>query len=267
MKSTRPREKPSSPWLSSRDGRSRTRSAIAPLKLEEAIDIAAQTAEGLKAAHQKGVVHRDIKPANLMLTEEGQVKIMDFGLAQLAEQSRLTKASTTLGTPAYMSPEQAERRPTDRRTDMWSLGVVIYEMVTGRLPFGGERQEAVLYAISNQEPEPVTALRAGLPMELEFIVGKALAKDPADRYQHVEEMIVDLRGLAKRAQSTLTRPATRAPAVPAKETVPSDAPSPDAGSTSRLPWGLFAVAALAFAVVAFLYFTEPVPREPRARAR
>ena len=235
-----------------------------PLKLEEAIDIAAQTAEGLKAAHQKGVVHRDIKPANLMLTEEGQVKIMDFGLAQLAEQSRLTKASTTLGTPAYMSPEQAERRPTDRRTDMWSLGVVIYEMVTGRLPFGGERQEAVLYAISNQEPEPVTALRAGLPMELEFIVGKALAKDPADRYQHVEEMIVDLRGLAKRAQSTLTRPATRAPAVPAKETVPSDAPSPDAGSTSRLPWGLFAVAALAFAVVAFLYFTEPVPREPES---
>ncbi len=85
-----------------------------PLKLEEAIDIAAQTAEGLKAAHQKGVVHRDIKPANLMLTAEGQVKIMDFGLAQLAEQSRLTKASTTLGTPAYMSPEQAERRPTDR---------------------------------------------------------------------------------------------------------------------------------------------------------
>ena len=172
-----------------------------PLKLEEAIDIAVQTAEGLKAAHQKGVVHRDIKPANLMLTEEGQVKVMDFGLALLAEQSRLTKTSTILGTPAYMSPEQAERRPTDRRTDAWSLGAVIYEMVTGQLPFAGERQQAVLYAISNQEPEPVTALRAGLPMELEWIVGKALAKDPADRYQHVEEMIVDLRALKTRPRS------------------------------------------------------------------
>ena len=157
-----------------------------PLKLQEAIDITTQTAEGLKAAHSRGVVHRDIKPANLMLTEEGQVKIMDFGLAQLADQSRLTKTATILGTPAYMSPEQASRRPTDRRTDVWSLGVVIYEMITGRLPFGGERQEAVLYAIGNEDPEPITALRAGLPMELEFIVGKALAKDPADRYQHVE---------------------------------------------------------------------------------
>ncbi len=137
-----------------------------PLKLDEVIDIATQTAEGLKAAHSRGVVHRDIKPANLMLNEEGQVKIMDFGLAQLAEQSRLTKTATILGTPAYMSPEQTRRKPTDRRTDVWSLGVVIYEMVTGRLPFAGERQEAVLYAIGNEDPEPITALRAGLPIEL-----------------------------------------------------------------------------------------------------
>ena len=106
-----------------------------PLKLEEALDIAIQTAQGLKAAHQKEIVHRDIKPANLMLTEEGQVKIMDFGLAQLADRSKLTKTTTMLGTPAYMSPEQSKRLPTDRRTDVWSLGVVIYEMVTGRLPF------------------------------------------------------------------------------------------------------------------------------------
>ena len=172
-----------------------------PLKLDEVLDIATQTAEGLKAAHRKGVVHRDIKPANLMLTEEGQVKIMDFGLAQLAEQSRLTKTATILGTPAYMSPEQTRRKPTDRRTDVWSLGVVIYEMVTGRLPFAGERQEAVLYAIGNEDPEPITALRAGLPIELGFIVGKALAKDGADRYQHVEEMIVDLRALERRTES------------------------------------------------------------------
>ena len=255
-----------------------------PLKLEEAIDIAAQTAEGLKAAHQRGVVHRDIKPANLMLTEEGQVKIMDFGLAQLAEQSRLTKASTTLGTPAYMSPEQAERRPTDRRTDMWSLGVVIYEMVTGRLPFGGERQEAVLYAISNQEPEPVTALRAGLPMELEFIVGKALAKDPADRYQHVEEMIVDLRGLAKRAQSTLPRPAsaarTAAQASPGTHSAFATrqdeiaAVSSEAAETprwkQRLPWAAAVFASAIAMALAFFHDADPAMRgsqSPRPATR
>ena len=172
-----------------------------PLKLEEALDIAIQTAQGLKAAHEKGIVHRDIKPANLMLTPQGQVKVMDFGLAQLSEQSRLTKPATMLGTPAYMSPEQARREPTDRRTDVWSLGVVIYEMVTGRLPFEGERQEAVLYAIGSEEPEPITALRVGVPTELDFIVSKAMAKDEGERYQHVEEMIVDLKSLSKKLAS------------------------------------------------------------------
>ena len=172
-----------------------------PLKLEEALDIAIQTAQGLQAAHEKGVVHRDIKGANLMVTPQGQVKVMDFGLAQLAEQSRLTKTATMLGTPAYMSPEQTQRLPTDRRTDIWSLGVVIYEMVTGRLPFEGERQQAVLYAIAQEDPEPITALRAGLPMELEWIVAKAMAKDAAERYQHVDEMIVDLGSLRKKLES------------------------------------------------------------------
>ena len=145
-----------------------------PLKLDEALDIAAQTAQGLQAAHGKGIVHRDIKSANLMVTPQGQVKIMDFGLAQLAERSKLTETATLLGTPSYMSPEQAVGEQADRRTDLWSLGVVLYEMVAGRLPFEGERQEAVLYGISNEEPEPVTALRARLPMELERIIGKAL---------------------------------------------------------------------------------------------
>ena len=172
-----------------------------PLKLEDALDIAIQTAQGLEAAHEKDIVHRDIKGANLMVTPQGQLKVMDFGLAQLAEQSRLTKTATILGTPAYMSPEQVQRLPTDRRTDIWSLGVVIYEMVTGRLPFEGERQEAVLYAIGAEDPEPITALRAGLPMELEWIVGKAMAKDAAERYQHVEEMIVDLGSLRKKLES------------------------------------------------------------------
>ena len=183
-----------------------------PLKLDEVIDIASQTAEGLKAAHQKGVVHRDIKPANVMVNDQGQVKIMDFGLAQLAGQSRLTKTAVILGTPAYMSPEQTRRQPTDGRTDVWSLGVVIYEMVTGQAPFGGERQEAVLYAIGNEDPEPITGLRRGVPIELDFLVDKALAKDPEHRYQHVEEMIVDLRALERRTESggASARPSSRA---------------------------------------------------------
>ncbi|MFB3138158.1 MAG: protein kinase, partial [Phycisphaerales bacterium] len=172
-----------------------------PLKLDQALDIAVQTVQGLQAAHEKGIVHRDIKGANIMVTPPGQVKIMDFGLAQLAERSKLTETTTILGTPSYMSPEQARGEKTDRRADLWSLGVVLYEMIAGRLPFVGERQEAVLYGITSEEPEPVTAQRAGLPMELEWIIGKALAKDRDERYQHAEDLLVDLRSLQKKLAS------------------------------------------------------------------
>jgi serine/threonine-protein kinase len=184
-----------------------------PLKLDEALDIAVQTAQGLQAAHEKGIVHRDIKSANLMVTPQGQVKIMDFGLAQLADRSKLTATTTILGTPSCMSPEQAVGEKTDRRTDLWSLGVVLYEMVTGRLPFQGERQEAVLYGITNEEPEPVTALRAGLPMELERIIGKCLAKASVERYQHADDLAVDLADLAQKLKSgAATIVGTAAPA-------------------------------------------------------
>ena len=232
-----------------------------PLKLDEALDIAIQTAQGLQAAHEKDIVHRDIKSANLMVTPQGQVKIMDFGLAQLAEGSKLTKTATILGTPAYMSPEQSQRLPTDRRTDIWSLGVVVYEMVTGRTPFEGERQEAVLYAIGSEDPEPITALRAGLPMELEWIVGKALAKDKEERYQHVEEMLVDLRGLTKKlasGKSTIlsAQPAV-APVAPSNDLVPTH--------KQRFLQALFAVTAIAFLTLAFIYFRETPSKAPLRR--
>ena len=174
------------------------------LKLELALDIAIQATQGLQAAHEKGIVHRDIKSANVMVTPQGQIKIMDFGLAQLADRSRLTETATILGTPSYMSPEQAVGEKTDRRTDLWSLGVVLYEMLTGRPPFEAERQEAVLYGILNEDPEPVTARRAGLPLELERIIGKALAKDREERYQHAEDLLVDLRSLRKKLASGKT---------------------------------------------------------------
>ena len=187
-----------------------------PLKLEEALDIATQAAEGLRAAHHKGIVHRDIKSSNLMLSSTGQVKIMDFGLAQLSGGTRITKTDTILGTPAYMSPEQAQRLATDRRTDIWSVGVVLYEMVTGGLPFEGEREQAVLYSINSEPHEPVTAIRAGVPLELDRILNKALAKKPEERYQNVEDMLVDLRALRK---SPLTGSGVATPVRPARSPV------------------------------------------------
>ena len=171
--------------------------ASRPRPLEEALDIAIQVVRGLEAAHDKGVVHRDVKPANLMVNVQGQVKILDFGLAQLTDRTRLTHADTVLGTPAYMSPEQVEGQPAGRTTDVWSLGVVIYEMVSGRLPFGGEHPQAVLYAIVHQDPEPLTALRVGVPPELDRIVNKALAKRAAERYQHIGEMRIDLQAVLR----------------------------------------------------------------------
>jgi serine/threonine protein kinase/Tol biopolymer transport system component len=182
--------------------------ARGPLKLDEALSIGQQVAKGLEAAHKRGIVHRDIKPENIMVGEDGHVTIMDFGLAQLAEASRLTKTDETMGTVAYMSPEQTEGSGTDHRTDIWSFGVVLYEMVSGQQPFKGDYDKAVMYSILNQEPEPLTGLRTGVPMELELLVDKCLAKDSARRYQGLGETAVDLKTLAeklKAARSTIRK--------------------------------------------------------------
>ena len=171
--------------------------ARGPMKLEEADEIAAQVASGLSKAHERGIVHRDIKPGNIIITTDGVAKIFDFGLAKLAGRTLITKTGKTLGTIAYMSPEQARGETVDHRTDIWSLGVMLYEMVTGQLPFRSEYEEAVVYSILNEAPQALTALRSGVPMELERIVMKALQKDRKDRYQHVDEFLVDLRRVRK----------------------------------------------------------------------
>ncbi|MGH7496180.1 MAG: protein kinase domain-containing protein [bacterium] len=176
------------------------------LIVDSAIDIAIQIAQGLAKAHAHGIVHRDLKPANIIVTKEGMVKIVDFGLALLADRPRLTKTGSTVGTMAYMSPEQARGEQVDHRTDIWALGVVVYEMLAGQLPFKGEYEHAVMYSILNVDPAPIRSLHAGVPAVLEEIVDKALQKRPGERYQDVNELLVELKltakGLASQSAST-----------------------------------------------------------------
>ncbi len=165
------------------------------LPTETIIDYGAQIVSGLQAAHEKGVVHRDIKSANIMVTEKGQVKIMDFGLAKVAGSDvRLTKEHTTLGTVAYMSPEQARGEEIDHRSDIWAFGVVLYEMLTGKLPFPGEYEQAILYSIINETYEPLSEHCEDVPEELETAVNKALAKDKEERFQSMDDVLAILQG-------------------------------------------------------------------------
>jgi TolB-like protein/predicted Ser/Thr protein kinase len=177
-----------------------------PLKSEEALAIVGQVASGLGEAHAKGIIHRDIKSANIMVTAKGQAKVMDFGLAKFSGGSSLTKSQTTLGTVAYMSPEQARGAEMDRRTDIWSLGVVFYEMVAGKLPFRGDHDQAVIYSILHDEPESLKKARPDTTPGLDEIVGQALAKKPADRYQTMEDLREDLEAVAEGLKPLKARP-------------------------------------------------------------
>ncbi len=170
---------------------------IRPLKLDDVLDIAIQVVEGLRHAHEKDIVHRDIKSANIMMKKNGQAKIMDFGLAKLEGSTLITKPGTTVGTIAYMSPEQARGESVDYRTDIWSVGVVLYELLSGQLPFGGDYDQAVVYSILNESPKPLTSLRSGVPLEFERIVHKCLERDPNYRYQSTSDLLADLKRLKR----------------------------------------------------------------------
>jgi serine/threonine-protein kinase len=183
-----------------------------PMKLGDAIGHAIAIAQGLAVAHENQIIHRDIKPANIMVTDHGEVKIVDFGLAKFTGQTKLTRTGATVGTVAYMSPEQALGDKVDQRTDIWSLGIVLYEMVSTQLPFKGVHDQAIAYSIVNQDPDPISSADYPIPPALQNVVGKALMKNPAERYQHIEDMLVDLKALKQELDSdAFTSPPARPP--------------------------------------------------------
>ncbi|MFI5252339.1 MAG: protein kinase [Bacteroidota bacterium] len=174
-------------------------------KQADAINYSIQIGDALQEAHSKGIVHRDIKAENIMVNSKNQIKVMDFGLAKLKGSLKLTKTSSTVGTLAYMAPEQIHGGEADARSDIFSFGVVLFEMLTGKLPFRGEHEAAMMYSILNEEPEPVQKHRQDISADLDRIIHRALEKDPEDRYQHVDDMVSELRRVQKQS-AKVTRP-------------------------------------------------------------
>ncbi|MDH4220450.1 MAG: FlgO family outer membrane protein [Candidatus Aminicenantes bacterium] len=170
--------------------------------IEETLEIAIQVADGLKEAHKQGIVHRDIKISNIMLDKRSQAKVMDFGLAKVGWGEQVTREGIAVGTVAYMSPEQAKGEEVDHRSDIWSFGVVLYKMLTAELPFKGENEQSLMYAIINREPVPLSKCRADIPREIENVILTALAKNPNDRYQSFEDLLGDLRAIAEGLKPT-----------------------------------------------------------------
>ena len=216
-----------------------------PLPMREALDFAKQTCRGIGKAHREKIVHRDIKPANIIVTTEGVVKILDFGLARLSGHTQISRPGMRLGTASYMSPEQAKGDPLDHRTDIWAFGVVLYELLSGRRPFEGTHDLAVIYSVVNDDPEPLRDISTTVPAALENIVIKALSKDPDDRYDSIDDVLADLEGVVPEDDSEVTR------SIPAAEIADFSPIKPE--KKSKLPFA--AAAAVAVGVAAALgYF-------------
>src|SRR5207302_2080481 len=231
----------------------RKRLATSPMDLSEVLSVAVQVAGALEEAHAAGIIHRDIKPENIMIRRNGHVKVLDFGLAKLTERTVAeetdteaitralvqTDAGVVLGTSQYMSPEQARGKPIEARTDIWSLGVVLYEMATGHPPFTGETKTDVIVAIAKSDPQPLTRFTRNVPAELEWIVMKALRKNVEERYQTVKEFESDLKKLKQRLefQTELERsiPPDTLSSLAAAGIALTDTEIPTAGVSTSVP--------------------------------
>ena len=207
------------------DGRTLRQMVPIP-KIHDALGYAIQIGEALEEAHGRGVVHRDVKTDNIMINAANQVKVMDFGLAKLRGSLKLTRSSSTLGTLSYMAPEQIQGGDVDARSDIFSFGVVLYEMLTGRMPFVGDHEAAMMYSIMSDSPQPAQKFRADLSSEVLHIINRALEKDPEDRYQSMRDMVIDLRR-ARKESSRVSRPAMGMAPAGAEGAAPGRAPSTD----------------------------------------
>ncbi len=234
-------------------------------KVDDALNVALQIGEALQEAHAKGIVHRDIKSDNVMLTSKGQAKVMDFGLAKLKGALKLTRTSSTVGTLAYMAPEQIQGGEVDHRSDIFSFGVLLFEMLTGKLPFRGEHEAAMVYSIVNEEPENIQKHVPSASPELQYVFKTALEKNPEDRYQQISDVVRDLRRLRKQT-SRVGKLVTGYQAPPQPTGSPASTPgisTPDVSQKrSRLPLyggiGL-AIVLVAAAVVFFFPKAEKIP--------
>jgi len=177
---------------------------VEPPDLKTTLGIAIQIGTGLARAHREGIIHRDVKSSNVILTSDGIVKIVDFGLAKIRGSAQITRSGVPVGTAAYMSPEQIRGEQVDHRSDIWAMGVVLYEMLTGQMPFPGESDTAVIYSVLDRTFKPVSTLRDDLPAGLETIIENSICKNLGQRYNTVEEMVTDLKTVLEGLESGLS---------------------------------------------------------------
>jgi Tol biopolymer transport system component len=232
--------------------------------MDEVLNIATQTAEALQEAHEHDITHRDIKSENIMVTPKGQVKVMDFGLAKLKGVGGLTKNGTTIGTISYMSPEQAQGEDVDHRTDIWSFGVVLYEMITGKLPFKGGYEQAVIYSILNEEPESVQKYRPNLSFEFLHLLNRTLKKNCEDRYLSAPDMLKDLKRLQRNFEKKSRKLSTPILEIKQPDEVEKGV---SFRPRSRKLIGLMTLSFIFFTAIVIIFITKPFIREAKLPLR